>query len=91
MCELLEHITCSLIYRSYVLIKIDDMEAQWSIKIWKTVVLLFKSCGSCWLDIFPGMSMALAHHLTSVLMVLVTLDMLTALIYFFFCLLGAYA
>lgn len=27
-----KHITCTFIYRSYVFIKIDDMEAQWSMK-----------------------------------------------------------
>lgn len=32
MCELLKHITSSLIYGSYVLIKIDDVEAQWPVR-----------------------------------------------------------
>lgn len=35
MCKLLKHIMCPLIYSSYVLIKIDDREAQWPVKNWK--------------------------------------------------------
>lgn len=46
MCELLKHITCSLIYCSYVLIKTDDMEAQWPVKNWENSGSSIQKSGS---------------------------------------------